>query len=108
MTHAIECESHFRSTVETLNAYSKAPLALDSGTIRILTLAPGASDDILQGDFIVESLDYDDLHYSALSYTWSRPLEISGIVVGGFQIDISRNLLLALHQFRDPARTKNI
>ena len=49
------------------DVYAQAPLVTERREIRILALAPGADDDILRGELIVESLEYEDLHYTALS-----------------------------------------
>ena len=55
--------------MSTEAVYCQALLISERREIRILVLAPGTGNDILRRELIVESLDYDDLHYTALSYT---------------------------------------
>ena len=88
--------------------YARAPLDADRREVRILTLAPGTGDDALRGDLFVESLNYDDLHYTAISYTWSGPIEGSTIIIGGIPLRITENLELALRRIRGPSRPKNL
>lgn len=88
--------------------YSQALLTTERREIRILALAPGTGDDVLRGDLIVESLDYDDLHYTALSYTWSGPVSESAILVGGVPLHITENLESALRRLRGSTRVKNV
>ena len=90
------------------DVYARAPLVTEQREIRILSLAPGIGDSILRGDLIVESLNDDDLHYTALSYTWSGPISQSSIVIGGVPLHITENLELALRRFRGPNRPKNM
>ena len=90
------------------NPYSGAMLNADLNQIRILVLAPGTGDDKLQGDFLIESLHYDDLHYNALSYTWSRSPDESAIAIGELSLGITKNLELALRHLRGPTRAKNV
>ena len=88
--------------------YAQAPLVPERREIRILTLAPGTGDDVLHGDLTVDSLNYDDLHYTALSYTWSGPVSENVIIIGGLPLRITENLELALRRFRGPIRSKNM
>lgn len=88
--------------------YARAPLAAHRREIRILALAPGTGDDALRGDLFVESLDYDDLHYTAISYTWSGPVGGSTIIIDGVTLLITENLKLALRRIRGPGRPKNL
>ena len=90
------------------DVYSQAPIVTARREIRILALAPGIDNDVLCGNLIVESLDYDDLHYTALSYTWSGPVRDSAIIIGGVSLRITENLKLALHGIRGPTRPKNM
>ena len=88
--------------------YARVPLITDRREIRILALAPGTSDDALHGDLFVESLDYDDLHYTAISYTWSGPVNRGAIIISGIPFSITENLELALRRVRGPSRPKNL
>lgn len=88
--------------------YAQAPLVTERREIRILAPAPGTDDDILRGELIVESLEFEDLHYTALSYTWSGPVSESAIILGGSPLHITENLNLALHCIRGPKRPKNL
>ncbi|MCJ1275883.1 hypothetical protein MMC21_003688 [Puttea exsequens] len=88
--------------------YSQAPLVQGSREIRILNLGPGQFDDPLRGNLIIESLDYDDLHYTALSYTWSGATDKSMIYINKVPLRITENLESALRQFRGLTRPKNI
>lgn len=88
--------------------YSQAPLVTERREIRILALAPGTGNELLHGELIVESLNYNDLHYTALSYTWSGPVSERAIVIGGVPLHITENLELALHRIRGPTRPKNL
>lgn len=88
--------------------YARAPLVAERREIRILALAPGTGDDALRGDLFVDSLNYDDLHYIALSYTWSGPPEGNIIIIGGLPLRITKNLELALRRIRGPSRPKNL
>lgn len=92
----------------TENVYAQAPLVIEQREIRILSLAPGIGDSVLRGDLIVESLNYDDLHYTALSYTWSGPVSQCSIIIGGVPLHITENLELALRHIRGPDRPKNL
>ena len=90
-------------------AYSQTLLITERREVRILVLAPGAGNDALGGDLIVESLNYDDLHYTALSYTWSGPVSGSAIIIiGGLPFHITDNLESALRRFRGSTRPKNL
>ena len=84
--------------------YSQVPLAPEQRDIRILVLARGDQDDQLRGHLFVESLDYEDVHYTALSYTWAGPVIDNGISIDGSVFDITENLWLALRQFRHLTR----
>lgn len=88
--------------------YARAPLVAQKREIRILALAPGTGDNALYGDLFVESLDYDDLHYTAISYTWSGPVGGSTIIINGIPLFITENLKLALRRIRGPSRSKNL
>ncbi|CAF9938934.1 hypothetical protein IMSHALPRED_001144 [Imshaugia aleurites] len=90
------------------DVYAHAPLATPRREIRILVLAPGTDDNILRGDLIVESLNYDDLHYTALSYTWSGPVSERAIIIDGVPFRITENLKLVLLRIRGPTRPKNV
>ena len=90
------------------DVYAQAPLATEQREIRILSLAPGIGDSVLRGDLIVESLNYDDPHYTALSYTWSGPVSQCSIVIGGVPLHITENLELALRRIRGLNRPKNM
>ena len=94
--------------VESQQVYLQAPIKKELREIRILTLAPGTYDDTLQGSFEVESLDYDDIHYTAFSYTWSGPISERTIQVGEVPLRITENLAAALRHFRGPVRPKKI
>ena len=88
--------------------YARSPLVTAQREIRILALAPGIGDSVLRGDLIVESLNDDDLQYTALSYTWSGPISQCSIVIGGVPLCITENLELALRRIRGPNRPKNV
>ena len=88
--------------------YAQAPLVTEQREIRILSLAPGIGNSVLRGDLIVESLNDDDLHYTALSYTWSGPISQSSIIIGRVPLHITENLELALRRIRRPYHPKNM
>ena len=88
--------------------YLQAPIKKELRQIRILTLAPGIYSDTLQGSFEVENLDYDDIHYTAFSYTWSGPIGERTIQIGQAPLKITKNLAAALRHFRGPVRPKKI
>lgn len=88
--------------------YAKAPIDVEKREIRLLILEPGSDSDVLQGGFVIESLDYDDLHYTALSYTWSGPNSNSIITIDGLPLPITKNLELALRKVRHPSRSKTL
>ena len=88
--------------------YSQAPLVTERREIRLLVLAPGTGNDTLRGELIVESLDYDDLHYTALSYTWSGSVGEHFISIGRAPLYITENLSLALRRIRGPTRPRNM
>ena len=90
------------------DVYARAPLVTAQREIRILSLALGIGDSVLHGDLIVESLNDDDLHYTALSYTWSGPISQCSIIIGGVPLYITENLELALRRIRGPNRPKNV
>ena len=92
----------------SLDVYTQTPLVAERREIRILSLAPGASDEVLRGDLIVESVNDDDLHYTALSYTWSGPVSQSAIIIGGVPLHVTENLELALRRVRGPIRPRNM
>ena len=92
----------------SLDVYTQAPLVAERREIRILSLAPGAGDEVLRGDLIVESVNDDDLHYIALSYTWSGPVSQSAIIIGGVPLHVTENLELALRRVRGPIRARNM
>ena len=94
--------------MESYKVYLQAPIKKELREIRILTLAPGTYNDILQGSFEVESLDYDDIHYTAFSYTWSGPISERTIQIGQAPLRITENLAAALRHFRGPVRPKKI
>ena len=94
--------------MSTEAVYSQAPLVTERREIRILVLAPGTGNETLRGELIVESLDYDDLHYTALSYTWSGSVGEHFISIGGAPLYITENLSLALRRIRGPTRPRNM
>ena len=69
--------------MSTEAVYSQALLVNERREIRILVLAPGTGNDVLRGELAVESLDYHDLHYTALSYTSSGSVGEHYITIGG-------------------------
>lgn len=99
---------HLTTAMSTEAVYSQAPLVTERREIRILVLAPGTGNDILCGELIVESLDYDDLHYTALSYTWSGSIGEHFISIGGAPLYITENLSMALRRIRGPTRPRNM
>ena len=99
---------HPTTAMSTEAVYSQAPLVTERRDIRILILAPGTGNDILRGELIVESLDYDDLHYTALSYTWSGSVGEHFISIGDAPLHITENLSMALRRIRGPTRPKNM
>ena len=94
--------------MESRKVYLQAPIKKELREIRILALAPGTYDATLQGSFEVESLDYDDIHYTAFSYTWSGPISEKTIQISQAPLRITENLAAALRRFRGPVRTKRI
>ncbi len=90
------------------DVYSQVPIVTARREVRILALVPGIDDDALCRNLIVESLDYDDLHYTALSYTWSGAVRDGAIIIGGVSLRITENLKVALHGIRGPTRPKNL
>ena len=94
--------------MESQQVYLQAPIKKELREIRILTLAPGIYNDTLHGSFEVESLDYDDIHYTAFSYTWSGPISEKTIQVGGAPLRVTENLAAALRHFRGPVRPKKL
>ena len=90
------------------DVYARAPLVTAQREIRILSLVPSIGDSVLRGDLIVESLNDDNLHYTALFYTWSGPISQCSIVIGGVPLHITENLELALRRIRGPNRPKNM
>ena len=99
---------HPTTAMSTEPIYSQATLVSERREIRILVLAPGTGNDVLRGDLIVESLDYDDLHYTALSYTWSGSVGEHCISIGGVPLYITENLSMALRRIRGPTRPRNM
>ena len=94
--------------MKSQQVYLQAPIKKELREIRILILAPGTCNDILQGNFEIESLDYDDIHYTAFSYTWSGPISERTIQIGEVPLRITENLAAALRRFRGPVRPKKI
>ena len=94
--------------MEFQQVYIQAPIKKELREIRILSLAPGTYNDTLQGSFEVESLHYDDIHYTAFSYTWSGPISERTIQIGQAPLKITENLAAALRHFRGPVRPKKI
>ena len=94
--------------MESQQVYLQALIKKEMREIRILTLAPGTYNDALQGNFEVESLDYDDIHYTAFSYTWSGPISERTIQIGEVPLRITENLAAALRRFRGPVRPRKI
>lgn len=92
----------------TVAIYAQFPINIKHREIRLFVLAPGSSNDVLRVELITESLDYDDLHYTALSYTWSGPRSGSPIFVGDLPLPITKNLELALRRIRDCSRPKTL
>ncbi|KAK4451144.1 heterokaryon incompatibility protein-domain-containing protein, partial [Podospora aff. communis PSN243] len=81
---------------------------LQSGWIRLAVLHPGSP-----GDSITVTLKPAQLspqpsqYYEALSYVWGMVTETEKVIVNGFRISVTPNLLLALQRLRftDRART---
>ncbi|CAD6584373.1 MAG: hypothetical protein ASARMPRED_001752 [Alectoria sarmentosa] len=73
------------------DVYAQAPLVTERREIRILALAPGADDDILRGELIVE-----------------RSVSESAIILGDSPLHITENLELVLHRIRGPNRPRNL
>ena len=94
--------------MESQQVYLQAPIKKELREIRILTLAPGTYNDTLRGSFEVESLDYDDIHYTAFSYTWSGPISERTIQIDQAPLRITENLAAALRHFRGPVRPKKL
>lgn len=71
--------------------------------IRRLTLAPGTSDDALQGDLETISLQDPLNPYEAISYVWGSEKKDHVITIaGGSTIHITTNLAQVLRQARLP------
>ena len=88
--------------------YARVPLVAHRREIRLLALAPGTGENALRGDLFVESLNYDDLYYIAISYTWSGSVGGNTIIISGIPLLITKNLELALRRIRGPSRPKNL
>ena len=87
------------------DVYNDILLNTKQREIRIWTLAPDARHDILCGNLSVESLDYDDLHYTELSYTWSGSItEDTIIIINRAARPLADNLRSALEHFRELSR----
>ena len=63
---------------------------------------------LLQGNFVVECLDYDDLRYTARSDTGSRATDHSMLYIPKVPLRSTENREAALRQLRGHTRPKNI
>ena len=88
--------------------YSRFPVTKGSRRIRVLTLEPGIGDDVLRGKLFKESLDNDEVYYTALSYSWSGSIGECMMYVNGLPFNVTAILDSALRHFRDPTVPKNI
>ncbi|KAL8693587.1 MAG: hypothetical protein Q9218_001629 [Villophora microphyllina] len=71
---------------------------------RLLVLFPGEATGELHGELVKASINDDNIHYTALSYTWGDPGSPGAIALnGGHMLSITRNLESALRQFRSRA-----
>ena len=77
------------TAMSTEAVYSQALLVNERREIRILVLASGTGNDVLRGELAVESLSYHDLHYTALSYTWSGSFGEHYNIIGGAPLYIT-------------------
>jgi hypothetical protein len=74
-------------------------------TIRLLQLAPGIGDELIECNLLVRSLD-SNAAYTALSYTWGDLNMKHAISCSGKRFCIGENLYSALLQFRRDGRTE--
>jgi hypothetical protein len=82
-----------------LEPYVYEPLVGPS-KIRLLTLAPGQSQDAIHCALDTVELDSSP-DYEAISYCWGSSLSEQTIVCNGGSLSITKNLYDALYRFRD-------
>jgi hypothetical protein len=75
------------------------------GSIRLLTLKPGAGEDPVQCELSVEHID-DLPPFEALSYAWGDPEQRTPIIVTGEPFRVTVNLATALRCLRYPDRPR--
>jgi hypothetical protein len=78
----------------------------EKSQIRVLSFAPnhGPGDGSLA--LAMHTISLDDPHrpsFNALSYVWGPPVFDARAIINGFPMGITRNLSLALHDFRSAA-----
>lgn len=83
-------------------------LLKDDQYIRILTLHPGAPDDVLQGSLELTSIDEEASGYEALSYVWGSTLKARRIVCDGRELLITESLFGALMRLRHLDRPRRL
>lgn len=98
------------------NRYQFAPLRDDGDSTRVLYLAPGKSEDPLQGSLRVVSLS-EPPDYEALSYEWASPEKTHTIVLhdvsdtgggrGSAIIPITESLYQALRDLRHEGENRD-
>ena len=92
-----------KETKAAKDVYARILLDTSRREIRLLTLSPGEGDDALHGELFTERLDYDDLHYTAVSYTWAGiPIQKNIVTLGGLPFQITSNLKAALRRLQGP------
>ena len=94
------------SVIRVISSFDYPPLR-DSDHIRLLHLHPPFGDALtLRGSLQVHKLD-EKCEYEAISYAWGDSPKSDGILfLNGQILKISRNLYLALLEYRHPDRTR--
>lgn len=70
---------------EELALFRYKPINVDSGELRVLTLLQGSKDDVLDCKIQhrLSGTNDEDSSYTALSYTWGKPVQYKPIVIDG-------------------------
>jgi hypothetical protein len=85
-----------------MEIYQYEPIIQDEHGFRIVRLLPG-SGPYIHVEIIHASFDESDLiEYDAVSYVWGSPELTSAIIVGGKQLNVTKNLELVLRDLRLP------
>lgn len=86
------------STLTAASLYP--PLSSEDYEIRLLTLLPGDSDCSIISCTLENISLNETIEYEALSYTWGDPGVTETILVNGFAVQATTNLVAALWQLR--------